>query len=227
MEVLTGVLEQECTHLNRAFFKWITTRRPWVVAKAALSLDGRLTRPPGEGRWLTGPAALQDAHRLRALSDAVLIGAGTLRADNPSLLVRNVPLAEGRLQPWRVVLSRGGGQLPAGAQLFTDAQSRRTLVFTAQTLEDVLAELGEKHAVTQLLVEGGGEMLGAFFDRGFVDEVCFYIAPLLCGGPKVGVAGLGASSTLEALLLNRVEYRRLGGDMRLSGLVWRDGETSL
>lgn len=219
VEVLTGVLEEECAHLNRAFFKWITTRRPWVVAKAALSLDGRLTRPPGEGQWLTGAAALRDAHRLRALSDAVLVGAGTLRADNPSLLVRRVPLPEGKPQPWRVVLTRGGGELPAGAQIFTDAQSSRTLVFTSKSLEGVLKELGEKHGVTQLLVEGGGEVLGAFFDGGYVDEVCFYLAPILCGGPKVGVGGLGAGSTLEAPPLTRVEYRRLGRDLRLSGLV--------
>ena len=227
VEVLTGVLEKECTHLNRAFFKWITTRRPWVVAKAALSLDGRLTRPPGEGQWLTGPAALRDAHALRAQSDAVLIGAGTLRVDDPSLLVRNVPLAEGRPQPLRVVLTRGGEPLPQGAQLFTDAQSSRTLVFTGQSLERVLGELGEKHAVTQLLVEGGGEVLGAFFDGGLVDEVCFYIAPLLCGGAKVGVGGLGAASTQEAPLLTRVEYRRLGRDLRLSGLVSPSGKTGL
>ena len=219
VEVLTGVLEQECAHLNRAFFKWITTRRPWVVAKAALSLDGRLTRPPGEGQWLTGPAALRDAHRLRALSDAVLIGAGTLRADNPSLLVRNVPLPAGKPQPRRVVLTRDRQQLPTHSQLFTDVQSSRTLVFSSQALAGVLEELGEKHAVTQLLVEGGGEVLGAFFDGGYVDEVCFYIAPLLCGGPKVGVAGLGAASTAEAPFLTRVEYRRLGRDLRLSGLV--------
>jgi diaminohydroxyphosphoribosylaminopyrimidine deaminase/5-amino-6-(5-phosphoribosylamino)uracil reductase len=221
VEVLSGVLEEDCAYLNRAFFKWITTRRPWVVAKAALSLDGRLTRPPGEGQWLTGRLALRDAHRLRALSDAVLIGAGTLRADNPSLLVRNVPLPEGKPQPRRVVLTRGCGQLPADSQIFKDEQCSRTLVFSGRSLEGVLEELGEKYAVTQLLVEGGGEVLGAFFDGGFVDEVCFYIAPLLCGGAKVGVSGVGAGSTAEAPLLTRVEYRRVGRDLRMSGLVLR------
>jgi diaminohydroxyphosphoribosylaminopyrimidine deaminase/5-amino-6-(5-phosphoribosylamino)uracil reductase len=219
--VVSGVLEQECAHINRAFFKWITTRRPWVVAKAALSLDGRLTRPPGEGPWLTGPAALRDAHRLRALSDAVLIGAGTLRADNPSLTVRHVPLPPHKPQPLRVVLTRGSVPLPAEAKVFTDSEKTRTLVFDARPLDSVLAELGEKYAVNQLLVEGGGEVLGAFFDGGYVDEVCFYLAPILCGGPTVGVGGLGAASTLESPLLHRVEYRRLGRDLRLTGLVSR------
>jgi diaminohydroxyphosphoribosylaminopyrimidine deaminase/5-amino-6-(5-phosphoribosylamino)uracil reductase len=158
---------------------------------------------------------------LRALSDAVLIGAGTLRADNPSLLVRNVSLPEDKPQPRRVVLTRGCGQLPAEAQIFTDEQSSRTLVLSGRSLEGVLEELGEKYAVTQLLVEGGGEILGAFFDGGFVDEVCFYIAPLLCGGSKVGVSGVGAGSTAEAPLLTRVEYRRFGRDLRMRGLVLR------
>jgi diaminohydroxyphosphoribosylaminopyrimidine deaminase/5-amino-6-(5-phosphoribosylamino)uracil reductase len=221
VEVVAGVLEEECIHLNRAFFKWITTRRPWVIAKAALSLDGRLTRPPGEGQWLTGPAALRDAHRLRALSDAVLIGAGTLRADNPALSVRNVPLPPHKPQPRRIVLTRGGGALPAEATLFNDAEKGRTLVFDSRPLESVLAELGETYGVTQLLVEGGGEVLGAFFDAGLVDEVCFYIAPILCGGPVPGVGGMGVGSTMEAPLLYRVEYRRLGRDLRLSGLVTR------
>jgi diaminohydroxyphosphoribosylaminopyrimidine deaminase/5-amino-6-(5-phosphoribosylamino)uracil reductase len=93
------------------------------------------------------------------------------------------------------------------------------LVFASQSLAHVLEELGEKHAVTQLLVEGGGEVLGAFFDAGYVDEVCFYVAPLLCGGMQVGVGGLGVASTSEAPLLTRVEYARLGRDFRLSGLV--------
>jgi diaminohydroxyphosphoribosylaminopyrimidine deaminase/5-amino-6-(5-phosphoribosylamino)uracil reductase len=226
VEVVTGVLEEECAHLNRAFFKWITTRRPWVVAKAALSLDGRLTRPPGEGRWLTGPAALRDAHRLRAMSDAVLIGAGTLRADDPSLTVRHVPLPARKPQPWRVVLTRGTQPMPPEAKLFTDSEKNRTLVFDSLPLERVLAELGEKHAVNQLLVEGGGEVLGAFFDGGYVDEVCFYMAPILCGGPTVGVGGFGAASTLEAPLLHNVEYRRFGRDVRLSGLVTRTQASS-
>jgi diaminohydroxyphosphoribosylaminopyrimidine deaminase/5-amino-6-(5-phosphoribosylamino)uracil reductase len=219
VEVLDGVLAEECAYLNRAFFKWITTRRPWVVAKAALSLDGRLTRPPGEGQWLTGPAALRDAHRLRSLSDAVLIGAGTLRADNPSLSVRHVPLPGNKPQPRRVVLTRGTHPLPAGARLFTDAESSRTLVFDSQPLEAVLRELGETHSVTQLLVEGGGEVLGAFFDGRHVDEVCFYIAPLICGGPALGVGGLGVGTSADAPPLTRVEYRRLGRDLRFSGLV--------
>ena len=99
------------------------------------------------------------------------------------------------------------------------------MVYNSRPLEGVLSELGEKHAVTQLLVEGGGEVLGAFFDGRHVDEVCFYIAPLICGGPNIGVGGWGAGSTAEAPQLQRVEYRRLGRDLRMSGLVVREGRT--
>ena len=88
IEVKTGVLEDECRELNVAFNKWIVTGLPFVIAKAALSLDGRLTRPPGEGQWLSNAASRADAHRLRASVDAILVGAGTVRADNPRLTVR-------------------------------------------------------------------------------------------------------------------------------------------
>ena len=106
--VRPGILSAECAALNPAFNRWIVTGRPWVIAKAALTLDGRLTRPPGEDRWLSGPAARAAGHRLRAQVDAILIGAGTLRADNPRLTVRGVPGADPQRQPWRVVLTRGG-----------------------------------------------------------------------------------------------------------------------
>ena len=128
------MLGEECARLNRAFNRWIVTGRPWVIAKAALTLDGRLARPPGEDRWLSGPAARAHAHRQRARVDAILIGAGTLRADNPRLTVRGVAGSEPARQPWRVVLTRGG-DLPADAHLFTDEWRERTLVFRRLALD--------------------------------------------------------------------------------------------
>ncbi|NBV87537.1 MAG: bifunctional diaminohydroxyphosphoribosylaminopyrimidine deaminase/5-amino-6-(5-phosphoribosylamino)uracil reductase RibD, partial [Verrucomicrobia bacterium] len=138
LQVSHGVLQGECAHLNRAFFKWITTGRPWVLAKAGLSLDGRITRPLGEGQWLTGPAARRDAHRLRAAADAILVGAGTVRSDDPSLTVREVALPGKKLQPWRVVLSRGANPLPADAKIFNDGHKDRTLIYLNRPLEEVL-----------------------------------------------------------------------------------------
>ncbi len=219
IEVQTGVLEPECRELNAPFNKWITTGLPWVIAKVGMSLDGRLTRPPGEGQWLTSPASRADAQHLRARADAILIGANTLRADNPQLTIRNLPGFEEKPQPWRIILSRGQNPLPKNAHVFTDAHRERTLVFCGKSLSTVLRELGRERQVTCVLIEGGMRVLGEAFDRRLVDEVCFYTAPLLCAGPVVAVGGRGAATTAEAPRIAAPEYRRIGDDLRLSGRV--------
>jgi diaminohydroxyphosphoribosylaminopyrimidine deaminase/5-amino-6-(5-phosphoribosylamino)uracil reductase len=224
VDVQTGVLEQACTELNRPFFRWIAHRRPWVIAKAALSLDGRISRPAGESRWLSGAAAQRDAHRLRREADAILVGAETLRVDDPSLTVR-WGWERGKTQPWRVVVTRSG-VLPEAAQVFTDAHRERTLVFRNQPWEEVLSELGERYGVQRLLVEGGGSVLGSLRDGGWLDEVCFYLTPWICGGQALGVGGMGAGELGEALRLEAPSYRRLGADLRLSGRVLRAEATA-
>ncbi len=214
IDVVAGILESECRALNVAFNKWIVTGLPWVIAKAGMSLDGRLTRPPDQSQWITSPASRADAHRLRARVDAILIGAQTLRADNPRLTVRGIP---GARQPWRVVLTRGGA-LPTVAHLFTDAQRDRTLVYRRRSLRAVLRDLGSK-AITSVLIEGGSRVLGEAFDRRLVDEVQLYLAPLLLGGPGVVIGGRGAGFTAEAPRLRDPCYKRIGGDLRLRAFV--------
>jgi diaminohydroxyphosphoribosylaminopyrimidine deaminase / 5-amino-6-(5-phosphoribosylamino)uracil reductase len=216
IDVRAGVLDDECREMNRAWNKWIVSRAPWVIAKAGMSLDGRLTRPPGEGQWLTSEAARADAMRLRAQVDAILIGANTLRADNPRLTLRGLAGFDGKPQPWRVVVSRGKNPLPENAHLFTDEHRERTLVFRGQSLRAVLAELGRRQ-VTSVLIEGGTRILGEAFDRRLVDEVCFYMAPLLCGGPHVAVGGRGVGASAEAVQIRDPRYERIGDDLRLSG----------
>jgi diaminohydroxyphosphoribosylaminopyrimidine deaminase/5-amino-6-(5-phosphoribosylamino)uracil reductase len=211
--VTTGVLEEECRALNAAFNHWIVTKTPLVTAKAAISLDGRLTRPPGEGQWLSNAAARTDAHCLRAQVDAILIGAETLRADDPRLTVRGV---RGARQPWRVVVTRSG-RLPKKAHLFTDEFQDRTLVYRGKSLRAVLKDLG-KRQITSVLMEGGGAILGEAFDRRLVQRVHFYVAPLLCGGPVV-IGGLGAGSTEESPTIRNPVYAKLGDNLRLTGEV--------
>ena len=212
IRVTHGILAAECAALNVAFNKWITTGLPFVIAKVGMSLDGRLSRPPGEGQWLTSARSRADAMRLRAGVDAILIGAGTLRADNPRLTLRGVA---GR-QPLRVVITRNGA-LPKDAHLFTDAHSARTVVYRGKSLRAVLRDLARR-GCTSVLIEGGGELLGLAFDARLVDRVQFYIAPLICGGPHV-IGGRGAASTADALQLKNVTYRRCGPDVVLAGDV--------
>jgi len=212
IEVTTNVLAVECTRLNEAFNKWIVTGKPFVIAKCGMSLDGRLTRPPNEERWITSAAARRHAMQLRLQVDAVLIGAATLRQDDPRLTIRG---ARETRQPWRVVLTRSG-KLPREAHLFADRFAERTLVYRKKTLGQVLADLGRKE-VTSVLIEGGGDVLGQAFDARLVDRVQFYLAPLLTGGPVLAVSGNGAGSTVEGARLAEIRYEKLGRDLVISG----------
>jgi len=212
IEVTTNVLAVECTRLNEAFNKWIVTGKPFVIAKCGMSLDGRLTRQPNEERWITRAAARRHAMQLRLQVDAVLIGAATLRQDDPRLTIRGV---RGARQPWRVVLTRSG-KLPREAHLFADRFAERTLIYRKKTLGQVLADLGRKE-ITSVLIEGGGDVLGQAFDARLVDRVQFYLAPLLTGGPVLAVSGNGAGSTVEGARLAEIRYEKLGRDLVISG----------
>ena len=145
-----------------------------------MSLDGRRTRPAPEPRWITGRDARRDAHGLRARVDAVLVGAETVRADNPRLTVRVV---RGARQPWRIVLTRSG-RLSRQARLFSDRFAARTLIYRQKPLAAVLEDLG-KRGITSVLIEGGGEVLGEALDQRLIDKVQIYLGPRLTGGPVI------------------------------------------
>jgi len=211
VEVSSGLLAEEATALNRDFNWWIVRRRPWVVAKIALSLDGRIVTPPRDDRWLTSPAARRVAHELRWESDAILIGAETARQDNPRLTVR-LPGQRGKAQPWRVVVTRSG-KLPRELHLFSDRHRDRTLVFKNQNLEEVVATLGAR-GVSHLLIEGGGEVLSEALRMNLVNEVGFFIAPAVMGTVARAVKKLEA-----AVRLREVSYRAVGLDLFCRGLV--------
>jgi diaminohydroxyphosphoribosylaminopyrimidine deaminase/5-amino-6-(5-phosphoribosylamino)uracil reductase len=205
-------LADECAQINEAFNKWIVTGRPFVIAKCGMSLDGRLTRPVGEPRWITGRSARRHAHQLRARVDAILVGAETVRADNPRLTVREVRRAR---QPWRVVLTRSG-KLPQHAHLFSDRFRSRTLIYQRKSLVAVLKNLGER-GVTSVLMEGGGEVLGQALDARLVDKVQLYLGPILTEGSVIAFPGRGAENAANALRLRSVSYRRIGESVHITG----------
>jgi diaminohydroxyphosphoribosylaminopyrimidine deaminase / 5-amino-6-(5-phosphoribosylamino)uracil reductase len=210
--VRDGVLADECAQINEAFNKWIVTGRPFVIAKCGMSLDGRLTRPAGESRWITESSVRRHAHQLRARVDAILVGAQTVRADNPRLTVRGVRSTR---QPWRVILSRSG-KLPHRAHLFSDRFSSRTLIYQRKSLATVLKNLGER-GVTSVLIEGGSEVLGQALDARLVDKVQLYLGPILTGGSVIAFPGRGAENAASALGLRRVSYRRIGESIYITG----------
>jgi len=207
-----GILADECAQINEAFNKWIVTGRPFVIAKCGMSLDGRLTRPDVEPRWITGRPARSHARELRAHVDAVLVGAETVRADNPRLTIRGTRSAR---QPWRVVLTRSG-KLPRRARLFSDRLAARTLIYKAQSLAGVLKNLG-KRGMTNVLIEGGGEVLSQALDARLIDKVQLYLGPILTGGPVIAFAGRGATNAANALRLRRVSYQRIGQSVCITG----------
>ena len=197
----TGVRADEAAEQLAPYLKHRTTGRPWVVLKLAATLDGRIAAPDGSSRWITGEAARDDAHRLRAESDAVLVGAGTVRADDPALTVRRVA---GR-DPERVVL----GRAPAGAAVLPALE-------LGGDLGGVLDELGRR-GVVQLLVEGGAAVARDFHAAGLVDRYVLYLAPALFGGNdgRALFAGPGAATVADLWRGRLVDVTRLGDDLRV------------
>jgi diaminohydroxyphosphoribosylaminopyrimidine deaminase / 5-amino-6-(5-phosphoribosylamino)uracil reductase len=209
IEVTTRVLEAECLALIRPFAKWITTGMPYVIAKAGQSLDGRITRPAGEGRWITSETAREHGRALRARVDAILVGAETVRQDDPQLTLRGGPPE--KTQPLRVVLTRTGN-LPPQARVFTDEFKERTLVLRGMTLSEALRHLGRR-GIVSVLIEGGGNVLAQAFREQVVDEVYWYIAPRLCG---MGVPAI-ADAWGHSIPLEGVEVIPIGDNVCVHG----------
>ena len=201
IDVTTGIAAAVVRDQLAPYLTHRTTGRPHVVLKLAASLDGRTAAPDGSSRWITGDAARADAHRLRAESDAVLVGAGTVRADDPELTVRNV---EGR-DPLRVVL----GRAPAGARVHPALELEGDL-------GTVLDELGARD-VLQVLVEGGAGVAGAFHRARLVDHYVLYLAPALFGGDDAPglFSGAGAATMSDVWRGQITRVTPLGDDLRV------------
>ena len=214
--VTSGVCRDEAERLLRPFFKVQTTGLPWVIWKSAMSLDGRITRPPGEGQWLTGPAARDDVQHLRATADAILTSGATVRRDRPALTIRVPGLLDGRPQPWRVVFTDNPATLPPDAPLFTDEWRERTLIRSGRDLSGTLRALASDQGVLTAMTEAGGIFSAALFAAGLVDEVVIYCAPILCGATTPALAAISLPNSLRLL---ETEYKQLGDDLRIRGLL--------
>ncbi len=217
VEVDSGILEAACRELNEAFFHWITTGRPFVLLKMAMTLDGKIATRDGQSQWITGPAARREVQKWRRWADAIMVGGETVRLDNPALTVRQP--ANWPCQPRLVVWTRRPA-LPTHLQLCQDAARPPLLASPASRDEwlDLLRQLGAE-AVVGLLLEGGGRLAGAALQAGIVDRILFFVAPKILGGansrPVVG--GFDPGSLAEALPLRDLRVRRLGDDLAITG----------
>lgn len=247
IEVVSGVLEQECRELNLPFIKHITSGMPFVVMKAGMSLDGKISYQEGQPGWITGESSSKKVHGLRNRLDAILVGRGTVEIDNPSLTTR-LPGKRGR-DPVRVVLdSRLQISLaskilhldsPAPTILFCShsaaeekkralGEMENVLVRCVDCDEDgrldlvsVLATLGRME-ICSLLVEGGAAVHGNFLRKGLVDRVMLFMAPLFAGSRGTPlVSDFPIADRLAAKSLTNVHYRRCGNDILIQGDLFK------
>ncbi len=209
VDVVVGVLEDDVR--TGPLEAWLTARRtgrPHVTWKYAATLDGRSAAADGTSRWITGAVARADVHRLRAEADAVLVGVGTVLADDPELTVRPEPgRPEPGRQPLRVVLDRSG-RTPPGARV-------HPALVLADAPAQALATLAAR-GVVGVLLEGGPTVAGAFLRAGLVDRVVGYVAPALLGDGPAALADVGVGTVQDAVRLRLDDVTRLGEDVRLT-----------
>ena len=208
VEVIAGVLEAEADDQLRVWLTSAQNHRPFVTLKWAQSLDGRAAAADGSSQWISGPESRAHAHLLRSSIDAILVGTGTVLADNPSLTARK---ADGSLyehQPLRVVL--GNSTLPADAKVFDS--SAETIRVRNHDLTVLLAGLYAR-GVKHLMVEGGPTVASAFVRAGLVDEFVTYVGALMLGGPGMAVTDLGVASMSSAFHLDFKEVVPMGTDL--------------
>jgi diaminohydroxyphosphoribosylaminopyrimidine deaminase/5-amino-6-(5-phosphoribosylamino)uracil reductase len=235
IETVSGVLEKECRWLNRGFVRTMTLGRPWVTVKAAMSLDGDIALAGGESRWISSPLSRSKAHLLRSEHDAVLVGLGTVLADDPELTVR---LVEGR-SPLRVVLDSrlrtpltakvigdgrclflAGENAPAERQAALESKGATVRRLPSEgpagrpSVGQVLAALSAE-GVSMLLVEGGSSVISGFVAAGMVDEYSLFVAPVLLGRGIQVTGEISLDHMGQAIALSPARIKRVEGDLWL------------
>ena len=204
-----GLLAVEAARSNEAWLHHVRTGRPFVSWKYAATLDGRVAASDGSSRWITGEAARHDVHLLRARSDAIIVGTGTVLADDPRLDVR-LPDAPNSNRPLRVVVGRRA--LPPTAKVLDD--SAPTVLLPDHDPSAVLADLSAR-GVVSVLLEGGPTLAGAFVAAGLVDRVVAYIAPALLGAGPAALGNAGIETLRSALKLHVDAVDVIGDDVRI------------
>lgn len=244
MEVEVGLREPDAREVNAPYLKLVQTGRPWIIAKWAMTLDGRLASHTGDSRWISGPASRELVHRLRGRVDAIIVGRGTALADDPLLTAR----PPGPRTATRIVLD-SGASLSVTSQLArtardvpvivaagdaSSAENRQRLAAAgcevvvcagashAERLGWLLDELGRRR-MTNVLVEGGSWLLGSLLDAGAIDEVHAFIAPKLIGGEQAPapVGGAGVARMADALNLASPQIKQCGSDVYVHGRIAR------
>lgn len=239
IEVVTGPLAEEASTLNEKFIYWHRNKRPFVHLKMAISLDGRIATRTGDSRWITGGSSLKRVHEMRSEFDAILVGANTVKLDNPVLTDRSDRPRRRKLV--RVVLDNSL-RIPYSSHLVQTAGEIPTLIFThseddekikelrgegaeviqiaegGRNLQGVLAELGRRE-LTSVLVEGGTEVAGSFYDAKLIDKLSFFIAPIVIGGrdAPVAIGGRGSNLLATAMRLRDTELSRHDDDLEITG----------
>jgi len=240
-----GEHEKEAKEINEAYIKFIATGMPFVTAKFAVSLDGKIATKTGDSEWISGAESRKYVHYLRYTADAIMTGANTVIADDPHLTCRyGGKGGAAKKQPLRVIVD-GRGRTPATAQVFSKPgkallalgqfvkpdQKEALAQAGAELLELPLAEGGVdlegllktlgKREITSVLMEGGGILLGSLFDCRLVDKVIAFIAPIIIGGEgaKAAVVGQGVDKVMDAVKLERINVEKFGEDLMVSGYI--------
>jgi diaminohydroxyphosphoribosylaminopyrimidine deaminase/5-amino-6-(5-phosphoribosylamino)uracil reductase len=240
LDVTAGVCEAEARRLNAPYLKLLRTGQPWVIAKWAMTLDGKIATRTGDSKWVSGEESRRRAHELRGRVDAVIVGRGTVVADDPLLTAR----PPGPRTATRVVLT-ASGELPERCRLLATAKEAPVLVATAAgheaklrgwsadgaevlalpdsdaglSVDALLTELGRRR-MTNVLVEGGAGVLGAFLDAVAIDEAWAFVAPKLVGGAALSpIAGRGIERIADALQATEMTVERVGEDALITALL--------
>ncbi|MGV8909454.1 MAG: bifunctional diaminohydroxyphosphoribosylaminopyrimidine deaminase/5-amino-6-(5-phosphoribosylamino)uracil reductase RibD [Propionicimonas sp.] len=221
VSVQAGVLAAEALAVNRTWTHLMLTARPFVTWKFAATLDGRSAASDGTSRWITGPEAREDVHALRALCGAVIVGTGTVLADNPRLTARGSHRPS-TAQPLRLVIGRR--PIPSESHVLDD--EALTIVEESRDLLEALARLARR-GIHHALLEGGPTLAAAFLRAGLIDEVVAYLAPALLGDGRPAIGALGVDTISGALRLSISEVILVGSDLRITATPNRESHEGL